>query len=69
MVIPERTSKKPITQSVDLVDIHELIKENNFGYCPWTSIGGSPINEILLRVTSDRWDVFAGGQSNMFYLK
>jgi hypothetical protein len=38
MVLPERTSKKPVTQSVDLVDIHELLEENMFGYCPWTSI-------------------------------
>ena len=39
MVLPERISKKPVTQSVSLVDIHELVKENNFGYChPWTSV-------------------------------
>ena len=33
------------------------------------SLGGSSVNEMLLRVTWGRWVVFAGGQSNICYLK
>ena len=37
MVLPERISQKQATQVADLLDIQQLVKENNYGYSPWSS--------------------------------
>ena len=37
MVLPERMSQEQATQVVDLVDIRQLVKENNYGFSPWGS--------------------------------
>ena len=37
MVLPERISAKQATQVADLTDIRQLVKENNYGFSPWSS--------------------------------
>jgi hypothetical protein len=35
--LPERISQKQATQVADLTDIRQLVKENNYGFSPWSS--------------------------------